>query len=193
MSKNKKQSPEDAARLAEEAAAAEAAAAEEEAAEAEAEPTEEATEEATAASAPDPAEALQAEQDKYLRLYADFDNFRKRTAKEKAETYAIATAAAIEALLPAIDSFGLGLNVPCADAAYKQGMEKIYTQLSEALKKLGITEIEAMGAPFDPNFHNAIKQVEDENFGESTVCEVYQKGYMLGSRVIRHAMVAVAN
>ena len=189
MSKNKKQSPEDAARLAEEAAAAEAAAAEEEAAEAEAEPTEE----ATAASAPDPAEALQAEQDKDLRLYADFDNFRKRTAKEKAETYAIATAAAIEALLPAIDSFGLGLNVPCADAAYKQGMEKIYTQLSEALKKLGITEIEAMGAPFDPNFHNAIKQVEDENFGESTVCEVYQKGYVLGSRVIRHAMVAVAN
>ncbi len=187
MSKNKKQSPEDAARLAEEAAAAEAAAAEEEETADEAEP------EAAAEAAPDPTEALQAEQDKYLRLYADFDNFRKRTAKEKAETYAIATAAAIEALLPAIDSFGLGLNVPCMDAAYKQGMEKIYTQLSEALKKLGITEIKAMGVPFDPNFHNAIKQVEDENFGESTVCEVYQKGYMLGSRVIRHAMVAVAN
>lgn len=146
-----------------------------------------------ASSQPDGDALLKAEQEKYLRLYAEFDNFRKRTAKEKSETYAIATAAAVEALLPAVDTFALALAAECKDEAYKEGITKIYQQLTDSLAKLGVTEIPAEGEPFNPQFHNAIKQVEDENFGEGMVCQVFQKGYMLGSRVVRHAMVAVAN
>ena len=141
---------------------------------------------------PDPEELLAAEKDKYLRLYAEYDNYRKRTAKEKTETYSHATAAAVETLLPALDSFSLALEAACTDEAYKTGMEKIYTQLTEALKKLGVREMEALGTPFDPNFHNAIKQSADTEYEEGTVCQVFQKGYLIGDRVIRHAMVAVA-
>ena len=141
---------------------------------------------------PDPAEQLAAEKDKYLRLYAEYDNYRKRTAKEKTETYSHATAAAVETLLPALDSFSLALEAACTDEAYKTGMEKIYTQLNEALKKLGVREMEALGTPFDPNFHHAIKQAADTEYEEGMVCQVFQKGYLIGDRVIRHAMVAVA-
>ena len=141
---------------------------------------------------PDPAEQLAAEKDKYLRLYAEYDNYRKRTAKEKTETDSHATAAAVETLLPALDSFSLALEAACTDEAYKTGMEKIYTQLNEALKKLGVREMEALGTPFDPNFHHAIKQAADTEYEEGMVCQVFQKGYLIGDRVIRHAMVAVA-
>ena len=125
-------------------------------------------------------------------LYAEYDNYRKRTAKEKTETYSHATAAAVETLLPALDSFSLALEAACTDEAYKTGMEKIYTQLNEALKKLGVREMEALGTPFDPNFHHAIKQAADTEYEEGMVCQVFQKGYLIGDRVIRHAMVAVA-
>ncbi len=131
--------------------------------------------------------------EKYMRLFAEFDNYRKRTAKEKSETYQDAVAKTIEELLPAVDSFERALAVPCTDEAYKTGMEKIYEQMTGLLKKLGVEEIPALGEPFDPKVHNAIRQVEDENYGESTVCEVYQKGYTLGNRMIRCAMVSVAN
>ena len=145
-------------------------------------------EEADAAAA-----ALAAEKEKYLRLFAEFDNYRKRTAKEKAETYMDAVTKTVQELLPALDSFDRALESPCADEAYKAGMEKIHQQLTGILTKLGVEEIPALNEPFDPKVHNAIRQVEDENFGESTVCEVYQKGYRIGERIVRCAMVSVAN
>ncbi len=142
----------------------------------------------------DPAEKALAEaNDKYLRLFAEFDNFRKRTAKEKSETWADAVAKTVLDLLPAVDSFERAMEAPCTDDAYRAGMEKIYQQMMGILEKLGVAEIPALNEPFDPKVHNAIRQVEDENFGESTVCEVYQKGYKLGDRIIRCAMVSVAN
>jgi molecular chaperone GrpE len=137
--------------------------------------------------------ALQEANDKYMRLFAEFDNFRKRTAKEKSETYQDAVAKTVLELLPAVDSFERAMEAPCSDEAYRSGMEKIYQQMSAILGKLGVEEIPALNEPFDPKVHNAIRQVEDENFGESTVCEVYQKGYRLGDRIVRCAMVSVAN
>lgn len=137
--------------------------------------------------------ALQEANDKYMRLFAEFDNYRKRTAKEKTESYQDAVAKTVLELLPVVDNFERAMAVASADEAFKSGMEKIYQQLCETLKKLGVAEIPAMGEPFDPKVHNAIRQIEDEAFGENTVCEVYQKGYRLGDRIIRHAMVSVAN
>lgn len=131
--------------------------------------------------------------DKYLRILAEYDNYRKRTSKEKIETYGNATSQCVSEILPVLDSFELALKTECADEAFKNGMQMIYNQLAEALKKLGVSEMEALGCEFDPNLHNAIKQTEDESFGENTVCEVFQKGYMLNDKVIRHAVVAVAN
>lgn len=152
------------------------------------------TEEIPALSEEDTAaQALQEANDKYLRLYAEFDNFRKRTAKEKTETYQDAVAKTVLELLPAIDSFERAMESPCTDDAYRSGMEKIYQQMKDCIGKLGVEEIPSLNEPFDPKVHNAIRQVENENFGESTVCEVYQKGYRLGSRIIRCAMVSVAN
>ena len=143
---------------------------------------------------PDAAEkALQAANEKYMRLFAEFDNFRKRTAKEKSETYQDAVAKTVLALLPAVDSFERAMEAPCTDDAYRSGMEKIYQQMTSILSKLGVEEIPALNEPFDPKVHNAIRQIEDENFGESTVCQVYQKGYRLGDRIVRCAMVSVAN
>ena len=142
----------------------------------------------------DPAEqALQDANEKYMRLFAEFDNYRKRTAKEKSETWQDAVAKTVLELLPAVDSFERAMESPCTDEAYRAGMEKIYQQMMSILEKLGVAEIPALNEAFDPKVHNAIRQVEDENFGESTVCEVYQKGYQLGDRIIRCAMVSVAN
>ena len=151
--------------------------------------------EAEEADADDSPEAELAEQkEQYLRLFAEFDNFRKRTAKEKLETYGDATAKCVEQLLPVVDNFERAIDAPCTDAQYKEGMVMIFNQLKTFLDKLGVTEIEALGAEFDPNIHQAIKQTEaDEEFPENTVCEVFQKGYKLKDRLIRPAMVAVAN
>lgn len=139
-------------------------------------------------------EALLAdEKDKYLRLYAEYDNYRKRTSKEKIEAYGDAAAKTIAEILPAIDNFERALEAETSDEAYKNGIKMIFTQLQDILKKIGVTEIEALNQPFDPKIHSAIKQIDDENFGENTVCQVFQKGYRLGDRIIRHSMVAVAN
>ncbi|MGN0613983.1 MAG: nucleotide exchange factor GrpE [Porcipelethomonas sp.] len=131
--------------------------------------------------------------DKYLRLCAEYDNYRKRTTKEKTEAYGDATAKCIADILPVLDSFERAIEAECKDESFKNGMQMIYNQFVETLKKIGVTEMEALGKEFDPTIHNAIKQVEDENFGENTICEVFQKGYMYGDRVVRHAVVAVAN
>jgi len=134
---------------------------------------------------------LKAEKDKYMRLYAEFDNFRKRTAKEKTEAYGDSAAKTIGEILPAIDNFDRALDTPCEDENFKKGVEMIFTQMTGILEKIGVTEIEALGKPFDPNLHNAIKQVESEDGESDTICEVFQKGYKLGDRIIRHSMVAV--
>jgi molecular chaperone GrpE len=159
-----------------------------------AETTEEDDEDSEVSTAESAEEAIEAERERYLRLYAEFDNFRKRTAKEKLEAYGEATARCIEQLLPVVDNFERAMEAPCSDAQYQSGMEMIFGQIKNFLEKLGVTEIEALGAEFDPNVHNAIKQSEaTEEYPEGTVCEVFQKGYMLKDKMIRPAMVAVSN
>lgn len=151
-------------------------------------------EEADEDAGEDEDDALEQERERYLRLFAEFDNFRKRTAKEKLEAYTDATARCIEHLLPVVDNFERAVDAPCTDEQYHSGMVMILGQLRNFLEKAGVTEIEALGAEFDPNIHNAIKQAEaSEEFPENTVCEVFQKGYMLKDRLIRPAMVAVSN
>ncbi|MEG0615649.1 MAG: nucleotide exchange factor GrpE [Oscillospiraceae bacterium] len=129
----------------------------------------------------------------YARVLAEYDNYRKRTSKEKIEAYGDATIEATKEMLPVLDNFERAMLAETTDENFKNGMQMIFNQYFEALTKLGVSEIEAEGKEFDPNFHNAINQVEDENFGENTVCQVMQKGYKLGDKVIRHAMVVVAN
>ena len=142
-------------------------------------------------------DALKAEIDKLkdsnLRTMAEYDNFRKRTAKEKLDIYNDAVAKTVLELLPAIDNFERALDCDSTDGAFKEGMEMIFSSFHDTLKKLGVEEIEADGAEFDPDLHHAIKQVEIDGEGDGIICEVYQKGYKLGDKVIRHAMVVVAN
>lgn len=146
---------------------------------------------------PDELEKLKAEnadlRDKYLRLMAEFDNFRKRSVKERQEIYPEATARAVEAFLPVADNFERAAGAECSDEKYKAGIAMILGQLSNAFKKLGVEEIARVGEQFDPTVENAVSQIADENLGENTVAQVYQKGYRLGDKVIRPAMVSVAN
>ena len=131
--------------------------------------------------------------DKYLRLMAEYDNFRKRSVKEKADIYPEATAKAVEAFLPMADNFERALSTETTDEKYKSGVKMIYSQLGEAFKSLGVEVIDRVGETFDPNLENAVSRIEDENLGENVVAQVFQKGYKRGDRVIRHAMVVVAN
>ena len=137
-------------------------------------------------------EKLNEANDKYLRLFAEFDNLRKRTAKEKTETYQNASVQCIEKLLTVIDSFERSLEADCTDENFKNGMQLIWGQLQNFLTQMNVTEVEALGAEFDPNVHNAIQQQEDTDYASNHVCAVFQKGYMLGDKLIRPAMVAVA-
>ena len=137
-------------------------------------------------------EKLNEANDKYLRLFAEFDNFRKRTAKEKTETYQNASVQCIEKLLTVIDTFERSLEADCTDENFKNGMQLIWCQLQNFLTQMNVTEVEALGAEFDPNVHNAIQQQEDTDYASNHVCAVFQKGYMLGDKLIRPAMVAVA-
>ena len=130
---------------------------------------------------------------KLLRQMAEFDNYKKRTAKEKEELYQYAKSDCVETILGVIDNFERALDTQCSDENFKKGVEMIFHQFQNTLEKLGVEEIKALGEPFDPQLHNAVSKVEDENFGENTVCQVYQKGYKVGDKVIRHAMVVVAN
>lgn len=131
--------------------------------------------------------------DKYLRTIAEYDNFRKRTSKEKIESYSDATSKAVTEFLAVIDNFERALETPTTDEAFKNGIIMIFNQYTEILKKMGVSEINPVGEDFDPNFHHAVSQVEDDTMGENVVANVFQKGYMLGDRVIRPAMVVVAN
>ena len=134
--------------------------------------------------------------DKLKRSMAEFDNFRKRTEKEKSSMYEIGARDVIEKILPVVDNFERGLAAIPEDAKetpFAEGMEKIYKQLIKTLDDLGVKPIEAVGKPFDPNFHNAVMHVEDENLGENVVAAELQKGYTYRDSVVRHSMVQVAN
>ena len=132
--------------------------------------------------------------DKLRRSMAEFDNYRKRT--DKAAMYEIGAKDVIEKILPIVDNFERGLNTIPEDAkgtAFAEGMEKIYKQFVKTLDDLGVKPIEAVGKPFDPNFHNAVMHVEDENLGENVVAAELQKGYTYKESIVRHSMVQVAN
>lgn len=136
---------------------------------------------------------IQAEKEKYLRLCAEYDNFRKRSQKERDGLYADIKADTLLKFLPVYDNLERALSTPTADEAYRKGVEMTMVQFNQTLEKLGITEIPALGEKFDPNVHNAVMHVEDESLGENEVVEVFQKGFKLNDKVIRFAMVKVAN
>ena len=134
--------------------------------------------------------------DKLTRQMAEFDNFRKRTEKEKSQMYEIGAKDIIEKILPVVDNFERGLDAvkeEDKEDPFVQGMEKVYKHLLTTLEGIEVKPIEAVGQPFDPNFHNAVMHVEDENFGENIVAEEFQKGYTYRDSVVRHSMVKVAN
>lgn len=136
---------------------------------------------------------LAQQEDKYLRLAAEYENYRRRTTKEKEAIWNDAKGNAATAFLPVYDNLERALKQETADEAYKKGVEMTMNQLKTVLEKLGITEIEALGQTFDPNLHNAVMHIDDENLGENVVAEVFQAGFQLGEKVIRFAMVKVAN
>ena len=127
------------------------------------------------------------------RNMAEFDNYKKRIAKEKDTMYNVIASDLVADILPSLDNFEKALAADTEDASFKEGISMIYTQLCDALKKIGVSEIEAENSTFDPNLHEAVMHVEDENYGEKQVVEVFRKGYIIGDKVIRHAMVKVAN
>ena len=139
------------------------------------------------------AQLLAAAEDKYLRLAAEYDNFRKRSAKEKESAWTDAKASTAAAFLPVYDNLERALKAPCTDEAYQKGVEMTMNQLKEVLTKLGIEEIPALNEKFDPNLHNAVMHVDDDSVEENTIVEVFQTGFQTGDKVIRFAMVKVAN
>ena len=137
---------------------------------------------------------LETTKDQFARLAAEYDNYRKRTAKEKETLYQDAKADTIREFLAVYDNLERAAAAPGGeDDPHKKGLEMIFTQYKELLKKLGVAEIEAQGKPFDPERHEAVLHVDDENFGENEVAQVFQAGFVLGDKVIRHAVVQVAN
>ena len=188
-------------------------AAETESAEAEAEETEETSEEAGSEEAKEDAEKKTGKKlfgkkkdkkdekieeltDKLTRQMAEFDNFRKRTEKEKSQMYEVGAKDIIEKILPVVDNFERGLDAVKEEEKedpFVQGMEKVYKHLVTTLEGIEVKPIEAVGQPFDPNFHNAVMHVDDEALGENIIAEEFQKGYMYRDSVVRHSMVKVAN
>ncbi len=140
------------------------------------------------------ARQLETTKDQFARLAAEYDNYRKRTAKEKESLYQDAKADTIREFLAVYDNLERAAAAPGGeDDPHKKGLEMIFTQYKELLKKLGVAEIEARGQPFDPERHEAVMHIDDENFGENEVAQVFQAGFLLGDKVIRHAVVQVAN
>ena len=137
--------------------------------------------------------ALEKEHDNYLRLAAEYDNYRKRSQKEKDNMFRDGKANAIEKFLPVYDNLSRALEQETADAAYKKGVEMTMTGLVEILKKMEVTVYGEPGDIFDPNLHNAVMHIDDDNYKEGEIVQVFQKGFSLGDKVIRHAMVQTAN
>ena len=138
-------------------------------------------------------EAPQAQSDAYLRLLAEYDNYRKRSQREKDSLYADIKADTLLKFLPVYDNLVRALKQPTEDEAYRKGIEMIMTQFNTTMEKLGVEKIESLGRTFDPALHNAVMHVDDETKGENEIVEVFQEGFRLGEKVIRFAMVKVAN
>ena len=133
------------------------------------------------------------EHDAHLRLAAEYDNFRKRTAKEKEQSYQNGKSDAVEKLLPVYDNLQRALNQETADAAFKKGVEMTMNELVKILSSLGVEIFGQVGEEFDPNLHNAVMHTDDESLGENVISQVFQQGFKLGDKVVRFAMVQVAN
>ena len=138
-------------------------------------------------------EKYNAEHDAYLRLAAEYDNFRKRTAKEKESSYLSGKSDAVAKLLPVYDNLERALNQETADTAYKKGVEMTMTELVKIFTGLGVEIFGEVGETFDPNLHNAVMHIESEELAENTISAVFQKGFKLGDKIVRFAMVQVAN
>ena len=128
--------------------------------------------------------ALADHKDQHLRLMAEYQNYRNRTTEEKKKIYGDAKADCIKSLLTVVDTFERAMDAACSDETYKKGIEMTFSQLQKALEQMGVKEIAEVGVEFDPNLHNAIKQMDDTDFEENKVCQIYQKGYLLGDRLI---------
>ena len=138
-------------------------------------------------------EKYNAERDAHLRLAAEYDNFRKRTAKEKEQSYQNGKSDAVEKLLPVYDNLQRALNQETADAAFKKGVEMTMNELVKILNGLGVEIFGQVGEEFDPNLHNAVMHTDDESLDENVISQVFQQGFKLGDKVVRFAMVQVAN
>ena len=157
-------------------------------------PVEETAEEVTETPEVNPwEEKYNAERDAHLRVAAEFDNFRKRTIKEKEASYGNGKADAVAKMLPIYDNLERALNQETADAAYKKGVELTMNELLKIFSTLGVEVFGAPGDAFDPNLHNAVVHIDDENLGENVITQVFQKGFKIGDKVVRFAMVQVAN
>ena len=141
----------------------------------------------------DCAAKVQAEHDRYLRLAAEYDNYRKRSARERESIYSDVRADTVTKFLPVYDNLVRALEQSTADEAYRKGVEMTMNQLRDILAKLGVTEIEAVGQKFDPALHNAVMHLEDDQYGEGEIVLEFEKGFKLGDKVIRFSMVQVAN
>lgn len=150
-----------------------------------------------ASEQPDPAEELRtelaAEKDRYLRLAAEYDNYRKRSQKEREALFLDVKCETVSKLLPIYDNLIRALAAPCSDEAFYKGVEMTMSQFMEVFDKLGIEKIPSLGETFNPEVHNAVMHVEDDSVGESTVVEEFQTGFILGEKVIRYSTVKVAN
>ena len=142
---------------------------------------------------PSQADELKTANDKYLRLMAEYENYRRRTQKERENVYPDAVANTLKELLPLLDNLQRALDTPCADENYLTGIKMIQTGFEEYLKKMGVETFGKAGEPFDPNLHNAVMHIEDESLGKNVVAQVFQSGYRRGDRILRHAMVQQAN
>lgn len=131
--------------------------------------------------------------DRHTRLIAEFDNLKKRSAKERESLYNSIIGDIISSLLPVIDNLEKAVETETQDEEYKKGVELVLKQFKDVLTNNGVTEIEAVGQPFDPSLHEAVSMIQDENLGEKIVASEYRKGYKIGNKVIRHSMVVVAN
>jgi len=153
------------------------------------------TEEAVQEETVDTAQGVDEWKDKYVRLYADFDNYKKRTQKEMLGSYNNGLSSAIEQILPIVDNFDRAIAAldECDKSDFAQGINMIYKQLLDTLKNFGVEPIEALGKSFDPNFHDAVMHIDDEKYGESEIVEEFVKGYMIKDKVLRHSVVKVAN
>ena len=131
--------------------------------------------------------------DHYKRILAEFDNYKKRSQKEKESLYSSVLSDVIEVMVPVVDNLENALKAETQDENYKQGIELVLKQFKDVLKSKGVEEIETVGKTFDPELHEAVSSIQDENLGEKEIAQEYRKGYKIGNRVIRHSMVVVAN